>query len=77
MPCVPLHVCFNTHARLHTNVHANAHLVGGFWGCGVVTGALLCFKLKWGVIGLWCGIATGTTVTGMEICVGMYVCLCL
>lgn len=30
----------------------------------MLTGALLCFKLQWGVIGLWCGIATGTTVTG-------------
>ncbi|KAF5833124.1 mate-domain-containing protein [Dunaliella salina] len=37
----------------------------GFWLCGVLLGALLCFQAGMGVIGLWWGIASGDTVTGI------------
>ncbi|KAF5833123.1 hypothetical protein DUNSADRAFT_10673 [Dunaliella salina] len=37
----------------------------GFWLCGVLLGALLCFQAGMGVMGLWWGIASGDTVTGI------------
>ena len=36
----------------------------GFWLCGVLLGAFLCFKTDLGLIGLWVGIASGDTITG-------------
>lgn len=38
---------------------------GGFWVCGVLLGYLLCFHANMGVAGLWWGIASGDTVTGV------------
>ncbi|GLC56361.1 hypothetical protein PLESTB_001096400 [Pleodorina starrii] len=37
----------------------------GFWVCGVLLGYLLCFKAGMGVKGLWAGISTGDTATGI------------
>ncbi|KAF5839787.1 mate-domain-containing protein [Dunaliella salina] len=39
--------------------------LGGFWGCGVLLGSTLCFKFDMGVLGLWIGIASGTTATAI------------
>eukprot|EP00983_Pelagomonas_calceolata_P097315 1158231-Pelagomonas_calceolata.AAC.11 len=44
----------------------------GFWLCGVLLGAFLCFKAGMGVIGLWWGIASGDTVTGASMLLGGY-----
>jgi MATE family multidrug resistance protein len=41
-----------------------AYNLVGFWVCGVLLGALLCFKAGLGMQGLWIGIASGDTITG-------------
>ncbi|GIL81052.1 hypothetical protein Vretimale_9243 [Volvox reticuliferus] len=43
----------------------------GFWVCGVLMGYLLCFKAGLGLNGLWAGISSGDTATGIMNLVAM------
>ncbi|GLI60793.1 hypothetical protein VaNZ11_003027 [Volvox africanus] len=43
----------------------------GFWVCGVLLGYLLCFKAGLGLNGLWAGISSGDTATGIMNLVAM------
>eukprot|EP01025_Chloroclados_australasicus_P069670 TRINITY_DN9862_c0_g1_i2.p1 TRINITY_DN9862_c0_g1~~TRINITY_DN9862_c0_g1_i2.p1 ORF type:complete len:410 (-),score=45.12 TRINITY_DN9862_c0_g1_i2:1748-2977(-) len=37
----------------------------GFWGCGVVVGAITCYGFGWGLQGIWWGLTFGVFVTSM------------
>ncbi|MEW5307129.1 MAG: hypothetical protein WDW36_009545 [Sanguina aurantia] len=50
--------CGRQHQLMFTNLF-------GFWVCGVLVGALLCFKAGMGLRGLWWGITIGDIVTAV------------
>ena len=38
--------------------------LAGHWLIGLPVGCLLCFRIGWGVVGLWIGISTGLVLVG-------------
>ena len=39
--------------------------LGAHWGVGLPLGYLLCFRLGYGVVGLWWGLSTGLMICGV------------
>jgi MATE family multidrug resistance protein len=52
----------NTHTAMISNLV-------GHWALGLPVGYLLCFRLDWGVMGLWIGLSVGLIVVGLVLLV--------